>query len=230
MCLRCPSSLHPPTHPPPTLPLWGGKECFSKSRSFHGEGCRVSPHFSFKAERRRLAERERERAELQSFLLRKMPGCVWDFSFRVNQGTKTSLTDGTVTVSYFDNVTRRALWWCETLKGQNVLLNNPRNAQSSLSQLANYHWNISFFMKLSLEGASEMLRPEWRMCFFYPRDQKKNEQITAKTHQIMNRSRLLRWILHETLLLFHLWVYGFLWVFSNAFEEKKEMLCLLIRD
>lgn len=72
----------------------------------------MSPHFSFKAERRRLAERERERerAELQSFLLRKMPGCVWDFSFRVNQGTKTSLTDGTVTMSYFDNVTRRALW------------------------------------------------------------------------------------------------------------------------
>lgn len=176
------SLLTAPTHPPPTLPLWGGKECFSKSRSFHGEGCRVSPHFSFKAERRRLAERERERerAELQSFLLRKMPGCVWDFSFRVNQGTKTSLTDGTVTVSYFDNVTRRALWWCETLKRQNMLLNNPRNAQSSLSQLANYHWNISFFMKLSLEGASEMLRPEWRMCFFTPETKKKMSKLQQR--------------------------------------------------
>lgn len=104
-----------------------------------------------------------------------MPGCVWDFSFRVNQGTKTSLTDGTVTVSYFDNVTQRALWWCETLKRQNVLLNNPRNAQSSLSQLANYHWNISFFMKLSLEGASEMLRPEKKWAN-YSKDSSNNEQ------------------------------------------------------
>lgn len=104
-----------------------------------------------------------------------MPGCVWDFSFRVNQGTKTSLTDGTVTVSYFDNVTRRALWWFETLKRQNVLLNNPRNAQSSLSQLANYHWNISFFMKLSLEGASEMLQPEKKWAN-YSKDSSNNEQ------------------------------------------------------
>lgn len=224
------SLLTAPTHPQPCH-CEGGRNAFQKVAPFTVKdvGCRPIFHLRLKGGDLQR-ERERERAELQSFLLRKMPGCVWDFSFRVNQGTKTSLTDGTVTMSYFDNVTRRALWWCETLKRQNVLLNNPRNAQSSLSQLANYHWNISFFMKLSLEGASEMLRPEWRMCFFYPRDQKKNEQITAKTHQIMNRRRLLRWILHETLLLFHLWVYGFLWVFSNAFEEKKEMLCLLIRD
>lgn len=72
-------------------------------------GCRPIFHLRLKGGDLQR-ERERERAELQSFLLRKMPGCVWDFSFRVNQGTKTSLTDGTVTVSYFDNVTRRALW------------------------------------------------------------------------------------------------------------------------
>lgn len=179
MCLRCPSSLHPPTHPP--CHCEGGRNAFQKVAPFTVKdvGCRPIFHLRLKGGDLQR-ERERERAELQSFLLRKMPGCVWDFSFRVNQGTKTSLTDGTVTVSYFDNVTRRALWWCETLKGQNVLLNNPRNAQSSLSQLANYHWNISFFMKLSLEGASEMLRPEWRMCFFTPETKKKMSKLQQR--------------------------------------------------
>lgn len=230
MCLRCPSSLHPPTHPQPCH-CEGGRNAFQKVAPFTVKdvGCRPIFHLRLKGGDLQR-ERERERAELQSFLLRKMPGCVWDFSFRVNQGTKTGLTDGTVTVSYFDNVTQRVLWWCETLKGQNVLLNNPRNAQSSLSQLANYHWHISFLWNCLWKGLQRCSGPNEECAFFTPETKKKNEQITAKTHQIMNRRRLLRWILHETLLLFHLWVYGFLWVFSNAFEEKKEMLCLLIRD
>lgn len=180
VCAVPPHCTHPPTHPQPCH-CEGGRNAFQKVAPFTVKdvGCRPIFHLRLKGGDLQR-ERERERAELQSFLLRKMPGCVWDFSFRVNQGTKTGLTDGTVTVSYFDNVTRRALWWCETLKRQNVLLNNPRNAQSSLSQLANYHWNISFFMKLSLEGASEMLRPEWRMCFFTPETKKKMSKLQQR--------------------------------------------------
>lgn len=46
-------------------------------------------------------------------------------------------------------------------------------------------------MKMSLKGLQRSSGPD-EECAFYPRDQKKNEQITAKTHQIMNRTPLLR--------------------------------------
>lgn len=49
--------------PPPHLPKichCEAKECVWKTRSFHGEGCGVSPHFSSGAERRMIAGERRE--------------------------------------------------------------------------------------------------------------------------------------------------------------------------
>lgn len=73
-------------------------------------------------------------------------------------------------------------------------------------------------MKLSLEGASEMLRPEKKWAN-YSKDSSNNEQEPLIKMNITWNSLIISFV--------SLWLPLSV---SNAFEEKKEMLCLLIRD